>query len=564
MSGLDATYQSSKVGILATPRLTRPLFIRKTNSKTNQNKNLSFGKHGKTRREEERYQQIGPQCVQNEPTDWNSCSEISASGSFVGFYSCNKPTRDDASYSEIDISQKDLSRRKDEDVEFMKSIGQGLQANRLLEQEAGKDNIKDCLVERCRVQGQSLKSFAALYVSEICKVALSILVKERSKAFAKEYVANVIRLANCKFTQLKNSKTQTEKYHIEEQESNMLMDEIENPSFSKVWKNSGVFSGCESRQGNDYPQGDRCIYKKSNSREEGKVKDQNDFQFEEFLEKKMVDSLESLSSDDSTTSSSNSSRQSVDVETREKGVSSPRKDNQEYHDFNNDLMVDCTLKKTVKIIRTSNEIDCATRNQVSAGNVDIEIKEMRLEESKKIENTILLNDALNLGGRLSSKQESENTADNYRKDEKNCRTERNSEDDEISTSGSDNCFRQRPPYKRTMSESQASDRKQWSPLESDDGSFSFHSSALSCMAAPKYVRSASCPVISEVRDRNRLGTGVSLLTIFTFFFFSFHFFLSCCERLRSVARPKRSRFWGRAGLVELQLQRRWRQQNRHH
>ena len=563
LSDINAAYQTSKVGILATPRITRPQFSRKTNSKTNQNKNLSLGKKnpkhdkGMCGSQEERYQEIGPQCVQNEPQDWHSCSEISASSSFVGFYSCNKSKKDAASYSEIEIGQTNLLRRNDGDVELMKSNDQGLQTNCLLGQEAGKDNSNNCIVERCRVQGQSLKSFAALYVGEICEVALSVLFKERSKEFAKEYVANVIRLANCKVTQLEKSKSQTEKYHLEEQDTDMVMDEIENPSFSKVWKNSGVFSAKtpESHQGNDSATRGQGVDTNSKSREEGEVKDKNDFQFEEFLEKKMVDSLE-FSGDDPTFSSSNSSRQSIDLVMRENVESSLN--NPECDDFNNKLAAECTqLKKAVKDIQTSKEIKCAKRNELSTGNFDMEMKEttfqeneeMELEENGKNENVTLINDALkNVGGLLSNSQASENT-NHYKNEEMSCSTQRNAEgcqdaitnfkpegdDTEPSVScisknampdnsGScnpeigedsekllclamekqlkdniDNCFRQRAPYKRTMSESQASERKQWSPLESGDDGFSFHSSAISCMAVPKYVRSASCPVVSEVR-----------------------------------------------------------------
>lgn len=504
-SDFDAAYQTSKVGILATPRITRPQFIRKTNSKTNQNKNLSLGKRKKNPKhdiemcgsQEERYQVI---CVQNEPQDWHSCSEISASSSFVGFYSCNKSKKDAASYSEIETGQTNLLRGNDGDMEFMKSNDQGLQTNCLLGQEDDKDNSKNCIVERCRVQGQSLKSFAALYVGEICEVALSVLFKERSKQFAKEYVAHVICLANCKVTQLEISKTQTEKCQLEEQETDMLMDKIENPSFSKVWKNSGLFSAkiSESHQGNDYATRDQGVDMNSESREEGEAKDKNDFQFEEFLEKKMVDSLE-LSSDDPTSSSSNSSRQSIDLVARENVESSLN--NQECNDFNKELAADCTqLKKVAKDIQTSKEIKCANRNELSSGNFDMGIKEITFQENEETTNFKPYSEETETSVTCISKNAMPDNSES-------CNPEIGKDSEKLLglamekqfTDNIDNCFRQRAPYKRTMSESQASERKQWSPLESGDDGFSFHSSALSCMAAPKYVRSASCPVVSEVR-----------------------------------------------------------------
>lgn len=64
-------------------------------------------------------------------------------------------------------------------------------------------------------------------------------------------------------------------------------------------------------------------------------------------------------------------------------------------------------------------------------------------------------------------------------------------------------FRRRPLYKRTVSESQASERRQWCSMEpgGEDLQETFHRFHFSCRpdsTAPKFVRSTSCPVVSEV------------------------------------------------------------------
>ena len=64
-------------------------------------------------------------------------------------------------------------------------------------------------------------------------------------------------------------------------------------------------------------------------------------------------------------------------------------------------------------------------------------------------------------------------------------------------------FRRRPLYKRTVSESQASERRQWCSMEpgGEDLQEAFHRFHFSCRpdnTAPKFVRSTSCPVVSEV------------------------------------------------------------------
>jgi len=63
-------------------------------------------------------------------------------------------------------------------------------------------------------------------------------------------------------------------------------------------------------------------------------------------------------------------------------------------------------------------------------------------------------------------------------------------------------FCRRPLYKRTVSESQASERRQWCSMEpgGEDLQETFHRFHFSCRpdsTAPKFVRSTSCPVVSE-------------------------------------------------------------------
>lgn len=529
--------------------------------KTNENKQLSLKGDGKNfsrdkvlgARQKERSNEEGPQWVQNELLDWHSYSDISASDSFVGFYSLNKSTNDSSNYSKIAIGPENSLRMQGRSIDFERSSNLGLHrgTNNSPLQEV-IHNSRDGAVERFGVQEQRLKEFAALYVGKMCEEALSSYVQQRSKEFVREYVADVIGSASHRVKQEK-SKHQIENYHFEEEET-IITEKTEDPSFSKVWKYSNVFPEemFASQQGYNYETRDQGNDENSNSEEEVEEKDESDIQFEEFLEKKVVDSLELSGSNKPTSSTFNSCEQPVDIETLVRTDSSPLKNNLGYHAFHGELFADCALTMAGKELHGSSEIDSTSINEVSSGKFDGNMmgitsqrkEEVKAEKGRKNGTESLTdNTGLTLGDPSAvTKEEIEDTnhpkRDNERAsntinatdirgttrdttpnekvedviaglfddDSESCKPENaKSFEQSLGISGpqkpmredTDQHFRQRPPYKRASSDSQASERKQWSPLQT-----SFHSPALSCMAAPKYVRSSSCPVVSEVRKRD--------------------------------------------------------------
>lgn len=503
----------------------------------------------------------GPQYVQTEQPDWYSSSDISASDSFVGFYLFNKSTEETAQSSTID--EESSLRRNDGDVTFVKSNELGLQrrSDSLRGQEAIENN-RDGIVDLWGAP-HSLESFAAVYVRKICEVTLSRHTKEKSKEVAREIVANVVRLARCKLIQQEESTSRLESCSYEEK-GNVHMDDIENPSFSKVWKYSRVFSAefCESLKNKDSVTRDEGVDTYSNNKEVGNV---DDCQFEELLERRMIDSLET-SNDDPTSTSFNSSNQSINIDTL--GVnaseSSTLKTNQECFVLDREFIRDYTLEEAANNIQTTNEVICETKNEMVNGHCDMTQKEIAFqdekEEKKWKESGENENSSSNLGKPPPCNTEDRESKDTNRMQKnatgfsnetkaEDCtstttdytpKTYENTHVSDLSngdkpfnTGGgkpgekkfekslsslarnnqtndkSDNNLnidslftRRRALYKRTMSESQASERKQWSPLESTDSSLytSFHFSTLPCTAAPKYVRSSSCPVVSEVSE----------------------------------------------------------------
>ena len=586
LSDIDGQYQASKAGILATPLLIHSQFMQKENKKNLRDENIKSGKtklkddkifqrsgtklsqhldkniksnpgatktQGKSKpakmllREEEESLK-GPQCVQKEQADWYSCSDISASGSFVGFYLFNKSSQETALSPSIERDEEHTRSKLNEDIIFMKSNKLGLQSsvNCLMAQEATQNN-KDCDVELCEVQKHTLESFAAGLVGKICKAALSRQVNASSKEFAKEYVADLIRLAKCKLIEEEKLKSKTE------EKGTIHMDEIESPSFSKVWKYSRNFSVeiAESLKSRDPVIRDGEADTDSNSREKEKPPEKNDCEFEDLLERNMIVSLES-SNEVTTTSSSNSSSQSIHLNTRnESAQPSPMKSEQHYAS-DKELVADYTTEKGAENFQTTNENMSETKNMLY-GNSDRRSKEItsqgteekKFEESRENGKSALINDALLGDPARSNHQENECTNHPFA-DEVSCGNVTNAKDtkgkpkseveiqvsdlsddaitsiynaeswkpkgeslekslpsnkeiSDISNNKMDTCFRRRACYKRTMSESQASERKRWSPFEFGDNNLhSFHSSALQCMATPKYVRSSSCPVVSEV------------------------------------------------------------------
>ena len=501
------------------------------------NKNVSNGKEKHGTKKGGRSKEIGPQYVQNEQPDWKSCSDISASDSFVGFYTLNKATEGNYKSSTTDSFEFGTLNRI---VESNETELQG-KSNLLAPNATGIS--KSCPTKLCGVQKQNLESFAGVFVGRMCEVAISRYVKEKTKEIAKEFVADILRIVQIKIQQ-------------EKSKSQMCCDEkIELPSFSKVWKYSRVFPTEISESFKSYDsvirdkEPDTCL----SSKDVGDMGAKSDRQFEEFLEKKMVESLESSNGGVSTLNSFNSSSKLIDLETQDKAECFSLKNRQECKGFDKakDPTADSSLKKAEINIHHSNEITSEIRNQELIENCDIKgemtlqgevetsaVHASNLEESRILNGNVQENKnnsahiksisedckIASIDSNSKGHDEFEDSAEMFcsglsedavllNNDGSLIPEEKSSETSYdqcvLKKLGSDKndtntepCFRRRPFFNRTVSESQASERKQWSPLESGDSNLamhSFHSSTLSYKTAPKYVRrSSSCPMVSEV------------------------------------------------------------------
>ena len=374
---------------------------------------------------------------------------------------------------------------------------------------------------------RSLQTFASTIVEKICEVAFSRCVKETTKDIAIKFVAEIVLKAKNKLVQ-----KETVNCCYEDLNGNMGREEVKSPSFSKVWKYSRSFPTeiFESLKINDSPLLDKDSDMCSRSKEDSDVESKNDSQFEEFLERTLLDSLESSYECGSMQSGSHSSSELNELKSQNKGGDFIPEKGHEYHSSDNELFPHHSLVNTENNIQRSND--------VSSG-FGIHMKTYEQALQGRDENLALINQTLQLGSRAShgNSKEKENK-NKTQTDVKMCPDRTPSEDsndfnpkdseedpnvpskmfgsvvsnvdltntgrliaDEKSSFGNEPSFLRRFLYKRTVSESQASERKHWSPLETQERNLrSSHSSTLSCNTMTKQFRSSSCPVVSEVSD----------------------------------------------------------------
>ena len=546
--GIEAQSQVSKAGILATPVLSRPQFLRKTSAnekekRKGQDKSMPIKcsltrkgkekekrksdtdeqnpdfegnlirtphtkncqerrKHGvnlvscKREKEESSYR-VDPKCVQSNQPDWYSSSDVSASDSFVGFYLSKKSTEENDS-SKVGNLSPNLS---------------------------GSDSFS---TEPFGAhEARSLQRFATTIVGKICEVAFSRCVKETAKDIAIKFVAEIVLKAKNKLVQ-----KETVNCCYEDLNGNMGREEVKSPSFSKVWKYSRSFPTeiFESLKINDSPLLDKDSDMCSRSKEDSDVESKNDSQFEEFLERTLLDSLESSYECGSMQSGSHSSNELNELKSQNKGGDFIPEKGHEYHSSDNELFPHHSLVNTENNIQRSNDVS-------SGFGIHMTTYEQALQG--RDENPALINQTLQLGSRAShgNSKEKENK-NKTQTDVKMCPDRTPSEDsndfnpkdseedpnvpskmfgsvvsyvdltntgrliaDEKSSFGNEPSFLRRFLYKRTVSESQASERKHWSPLETEERNLrSSHSSTFSSNAMTKHFRSSSCPVVSEVSD----------------------------------------------------------------
>ena len=546
--GIEAQSQVSKAGILATPVLSRPQFLRKTSAnekekRKGQDKSMPIKcsltrkgkekekrksdtdeqnpdfegnlirtphtkncqerrKHGvnlvscKREKDESSYR-VDPKCVQSNQLDWYSSSDVSASDSFVGFYLSKKSTEENDS-SKVGNLSPNLS---------------------------GSDSFS---TEPFGAhEARSLQRFATTIVGKICEVAFSRCVKETAKDIAIKFVAEIVLKAKNKLVQ-----KETVNCCYEDLNGNMGREEVKSPSFSKVWKYSRSFPTeiFESLKINDSRLLDKDSDMCSRSKEDSDVESKNDSQFEEFLERTLLDSLESSYECGSMQSGSHSSNELNELKSQNKGGDFIPEKGHEYHSSDNELFPHHSLVNTETNIQRSNDVS-------SGFGIHMTTYEQALQG--RDENLALINQTLQLGSRVlhDNSREKENK-NKTQTDVKMCLDKTPSEDcndfspkdseedpnvpskmtgsvgsnvdltntgrliaDEKSSFGNEPSFLRRFLYKRTVSESQASERKQWSPLETQERNLrSSHLSTLSCNTMTKQFRSSSCPVVSEVSD----------------------------------------------------------------
>lgn len=546
--GIQAQSQVSKAGILATPVLSRPQFLRKTSAnekekRKGQDKSMPIKcsltrkgkekekrksdtdeqnpdfegnlirtphtkncqerrKHGvnlvscKREKDESSYR-VDPKCVQSNQPDWYSSSDVSASDSFVGFYLSKKSTEENDS-SKVGNLSPNLS---------------------------GSDSFS---TEPFGAhEARSLQRFATTIVGKICEVAFSRCVKETAKDIAIKFVAEIVLKAKNKLVQ-----KETVNCCYEDLNGNMGREEVKSPSFSKVWKYSRSFPTeiFESLKINDSRLLDKDSDMCSRSKEDSDVESKNDSQFEEFLERTLLDSLESSYECGSMQSGSHSSNELNELKSQNKGGDFIPEKGHEYHSSDNELFPHHSLVNTETNIQRSNDVS-------SGFGIHMTTYEQALQG--RDENLALINQTLQLASRAShgNSKEKENK-NKTQTDVKMCPDRTPSEDsndfnpkdpeedpnvpskmfgsvvsnvdltntgrliaDEKSSFGNEPSFLRRFLYKRTVSESQASERKHWSPLETEERNLrSSHSSTFSSNAMTKHFRSSSCPVVSEVSD----------------------------------------------------------------
>ena len=572
--GVEAQSQVSKAGILATPVLARPQFLRKTSANEKEKRkgqdksmpvkcsltrkgkekekrksdtdeqnpdfesNLIRTPHTKNCQERRKHgvnlvsckrekggssHRVDPKCVQSNQPDWYSSSDVSASDSFVGFYLSKKSTEENDS-SKVGNRECETSISKGRAIKQFGSIEMERQSSSNL---SGSDSFS---IEPVGAHGaRSLQTFATTIVGKICEVAFSRCVKETTKDIAIKFVAEIVLKAKNKLVQ-----KETVNCYYEDLNGNVSREEVKSPSFSKVWKYSRSFPteiSFEPLKINaDSPLLDKDSDMCSRSKEDSDVESKNDSQFEEFLERTLLDSLESSYEGGSMQSGSHSSDEVNELKSQNKGGDFILEKGHEYHSSDNELFPHHLLVNTENNIQRSND--------VSYG-FGIHMATYEQAVHRRDENLALINQTLQLGSRAlhrnSKEKENKNKTQTDVKmcpnripsEEYNDLSPKDSEEDpnvsskmfgsvvsnvdltntgrliadEKSSFGNEPSFLRRFLYKRTVSESQASERKHWSPLETEERNLrSSHSSTFSSNAMTKHFRSSSCPVVSEVSD----------------------------------------------------------------
>ena len=424
-------------------------------------------------------------------------------------------------------------------------------------------------LELSGVQKHEENIFAAEYVGKVCEKALSRKVREKSQEVAKDFIKNVVSLAKHRI----NPKSQDEDVSSEERNNMENNDGCQaSPSFSKVWKYSQLFAADHVHEIPESLRLENSRFKGSEFSTCSKLRSKADAQIKNNCQCDELDNevVESPTSSNSslTANSSNSSSQSLELHKPHTKI-----DSLPTYEFDNELDTHSVLKKAAnnsqplpglnsefehshdeqvlandqldtnaKFVESAYSLEDGGVTSVSCQTCAKEVPVEENEDSKKTESeksSAIINAVF--GSDLDKESESENRSCSQN-DESGFCNEFNSEENETAKAEDENVSprtfagdfssiaatneksnliakkhdiggSRRPRYKRTVSESQASERKQWCSTEpgGEDLQATFHGFHSSCRpdsTAPKFVRSTSCPVVSEV-SRNLCSSVVN-------------------------------------------------------
>ena len=442
-------------------------------------------------------------------------------------------------------------------------------------QEVAQNSSRDDLA-LSGVQKHKMDIFAAEYVGKICETALSKRAEEKSQEVAKDFVTNVVSLAKNRIVECENSQFFEEKDNTGKNDGYEECPSFSKVwKFSQVFAADHAYEIPESlRTENSRLKGSEFdTYSKLLGKGDEQVR--NGCQYGELEPNEVIESPTS-SNCSLTVNSSNSSSQSLELhKSRAKNDSltayeldnvldshsalkEAANDSQPLQGVNSDeqVIANDRFDTNTKFDESTSSVE---HGGVTSGNCYTCAKEVPVEgnedcEKTELEKGIDIDNAVSVSDLDERKHVNESDGENNtccQNDESGFCNELNSEENETTkteekhvlssiftgdvsnnagTKETSNLsakkqeygdrnkpnFRRRPLYERTVSDSQASERKQWCPTEpgGEDLQATFHRFHSSCRpdnTAPKFVRSTSCPVVSEV-SRNLCSSLVKALS----------------------------------------------------
>ena len=415
-------------------------------------------------------------------------------------------------------------------------------------------NSSSSILQFSGAQKHKMELFAADYVGKICETALSKTVKETSQEVAKDFVTNVVSLAKHRI----NMQSQDEDVSSERRDIMQKNDRCqESPSFSKVWKYSQLFAADHAHEipeslklqnlhlkgsenncqcdeaGNqvvESPMSSNCSLtanssnSSSQSLELHKPNTDNDslptYELENELDTHSI--LKRAANNSQTLQGVNSEfDHSHDVQVL---ASYQLHTNGKFEENANSLkdggLTSVSCHTCVKQVPVEGNEDNKNTESEKSTDISNAASVNYLEEAKHEKDSVSENNTWS--------QTDENGFCNELNSDENERTK--TEDEHASPSiftgdissnavtketnilpekkqdnggRNESIWRQRPRYNRTLSGSPASERRQWCSKEpgGEDLQATFHGSHSYCRpisTSSKFVRSTSCPVVSEV------------------------------------------------------------------